>query len=264
MLGGGHDLVHFFLVEQDDELGLEDLDFVIVGDRVADALEHLLVALLEELAGLVELGLDAGLVFILLGALEEFGELEEGVAAGLEDLGELVELDDEVEAADFRGLQEATVTADDDLLFLEVLVSAGLGQLFFRDDGEEAEAGVDEGRLAVGDGRDIEAPDLGEDGVLLVEVLELGFGDLGEGVALDGGEGDLDALLELLEAAEVLAEGLQFLLEAGEGGLVGDRQDDAGEVLAERQDLDEGALRGFGRGGGGFGGGYVRVGLGLG
>jgi hypothetical protein len=263
LLGGGDDLVHFFLVEQDDELGLEDLDLVIVGDRVADALEHLLVALLEELAGLVELGLDARLVFILLGALEELGELEEGVATGLEDLGELVELDDEVEAADLGGLEQATVAADDDLLFLEVLVGAGLGQFFFGDDREEAEAGVDEGRLAVGDGRDVEAPDLGEDGVLLVEVLEFGFGDFGEGVALDGGRATWMRCWSCWSRPSA-GEGLEFLLEAGKGGLVGDRQDDAGEVLAERQDLDDRTLGGFGRGGGGFGGGHVRVGLGLG
>jgi hypothetical protein len=62
----------------------------------------------------------------------------------------------------------------------------------------------------------------------------------------------------------VLTEGLQFLLEAGKGSLVGDRQDDPGQVLAERQNFDDGSLRGFGRGGGGFGGGHIRVGLGLG
>jgi len=200
-----------------------------VGDGVADGLGHLLVALLEQAAGLVELLLDVLLLLFVLGVGEELGQLDEGVAAGLEDLGELVELDDELEAADVGGVEEVLAVALDQLLFLEVLGGAGLAGFLVRDDGEEAQGGVDEGRLAVGEDRDVEVPDLGEDGVLLVEVLDLGFTDLGEGFALDGGEGGLDAGLELLDTLELLEQRAELLLEAGERDGVGDRQDDAAQ-----------------------------------
>ena len=232
-----------------------------MGNRVTDAFGHLLVALVEELQGLVELGLDAGLLFVVRGALLQLSQLDHGVAAGLEDLGELVELDDEVETADFGGLQEAAVAADDELFFLEVSGGTGLGGFFFGDDSEEAEGGVDESSLAICHSWDVESPDLGEHGILLGKILHLGFADLGQSIALDGGKGGLDALLELLDAAELLTEGLDFLLEAGEGSLVGNRQHNAGEILAERDELDDRSLRGFGRSGGGFGGGHVRGGV---
>ncbi|MCG3775083.1 MAG: hypothetical protein JW395_1911 [Nitrospira sp.] len=67
--------------------------------------------------------------------------------------------------------------------------------------------------------------------------------------------------MEVVDVGQLLGESGIFSMELEQRILDVEGEDGAGEILAERDELNDRALRGFGRSGGGFGGGHVRGGV---